>query len=152
MWPLLSGQNKTAPRTELMLGIMSGGSLIVENLKYIEGVQGPDWWYGPHSPNCTSDTGTHPFNCGDGCLFDLDKDWTEHVNLKASQPADFKRLKARFDELKESVGGGPDTSTSVEGGMEAMEFANPAKAKACAQMWANGGFWGPLVNTSSIAQ
>ena len=47
--------------------------------------------YGPHSPNCTSDTGTHPFNCGDGCLFDLDKDWTEHVNLKATQPADFKR-------------------------------------------------------------
>ena len=45
MWPLLSGQNKTAPRTELMLGIMLGGSLIVENLKYIEGVQGPDWWY-----------------------------------------------------------------------------------------------------------
>eukprot|EP01046_Picozoa_sp_COSAG06_P006867 COSAG06_NODE_329_length_17412_cov_9.404015_2_plen_266_part_00 len=67
------GANKTAPRTELMLGIMSGGALIVEHLKYIEGLQGPDWWYGPHSPNCTSDTGTHPFNCEDGCLFDLDK-------------------------------------------------------------------------------
>ena len=56
MWPVLTGVNKTAPRTELMIGIMSGGALIVKNLKYIEGVQGPDWWYGPHSPNCTSDT------------------------------------------------------------------------------------------------
>jgi hypothetical protein len=56
MWPLLIGANKTAPRTELMVGIMAGGALIVENLKYIEGKQGPDWWYGPHSPNCTSDT------------------------------------------------------------------------------------------------
>lgn len=58
-----------------------------------------------------------------------------------------RSLKARFDELKESVGAGPDTS--VEGAMEAMVFANPAKAKACAQMWENGGFWGPLVNDTS---
>ena len=36
-----------------MLGIYEGGALIVGDLKYIEGLQGPDWWYGPHSPNCT---------------------------------------------------------------------------------------------------
>ena len=86
-----------------MLGIYQGGALIVGDLKYIEGLQGPDWWYGPRSPNCTSDTGTHPFNCEAGCLFDLSTDWTEHINLKTTRPADFAWMKSRFQELKESV-------------------------------------------------
>ena len=88
-----------------MLGIYEGGALIVGDLKYIEGLQGPDWWYGPHSPNCTSDTGTHPFNCEAGCLFDLSTDWTEHINLKTTRP---RRLRAHEEPVPrvEGVGRG----------------------------------------------
>ena len=92
--------------------------------------------------------GTHLFNCEDGCLFDLDQDWTEHVNLKADQPADFKRLQARFAELKQSVHPADD-GVVREGG---FEWAPPAKTAACTQMWANGGFWGPSSTPSGAGK
>ena len=125
-----------------MLGIYEGGALIVGDLKYIEGLQGPDWWYGPHSPNCTSDTGTHPFNCEAGCLFDLSTDWTEHINLKTTRAADFARMKSRFQELKESVGAGPDEV--VRGVVDSEEGAEARAVQACDAMWQNGGFWSPF--------
>ena len=94
-------------------------------------------------------SGTHPFNCEDGCLFDLDEDWTEHVNLRTTRPTDFKRLQARFAELKGSVQGGhPDSGgTALVAGGD-FEWAPPVKAAACAQMWNQGGFWGPLASSS----
>ena len=107
-------------------------------------------------PNCLVCRGTHPFNCEDGCLFDLDQDWTEHVNLKATQPENFKRLKARFAELKKSVdppsGADDDDLDAALVGGGSFEWAPPAKAAACSQMWANGGFWGPSSTLTGVGQ
>lgn len=154
-WAAISGISKTAPRTELMLGIMSGGALLDGKLKYVEGVQAPDWWYGSHSPNCTSDTGSHnqAANCGAGCLYDLSTDVSEHVNLKDKRAADFARLKKRFQALKQSVHAPDDRSTRRSNNAVAAEpehLAGTAVASAaCEAMWKRGGFWGPYAGASA---
>ena len=97
LWPWLSGKNSTAPRQELVLGKMAGGSMIAAGgFKVVLASQTPDWWYGSYAPNCTDGNGAHPHNCEDGCLFHIDSDAGEHTNLKASQPARFAALKARL--------------------------------------------------------
>ena len=90
-----------APRKELLLGTRDGSALLHGRLKLVLGRQQPDWWYGPFSPNCTDGTGTHPAptNCGDGCLFDIEQDPGEHVNLRLARARDFDRLRARLHEL-----------------------------------------------------
>ena len=75
--------------------------LQADGFKLVRGQQQPDWWYGPFSPHCTDGTGTHPAptNCGDGCLFDIEQDPGEHVNLRLARARDFDRLRARLHEL-----------------------------------------------------
>ena len=143
LWPWLSGANRSSPRTEIVLGKMTGGAMIVEGgWKIILGKQSPDFWYGPcecaqlllfhlfrlrftvrysstlisrsqawfagiaDAPNCTDagPNGEHPNNCNEGCLFNIDQDVGEHVNLRNAQPARFAALKAK---LEGEVGAAP---------------------------------------------
>jgi len=60
MWPLISGQNATCPRTELALGDDQKGSTIVGGLveqrfKVIVGANGQAGWPGQKWPNASSD-------------------------------------------------------------------------------------------------
>jgi hypothetical protein len=139
LWPYITGQTTTPPRTELFLGMLDGGALLdAGGLKFISRDQSPDWWYGIYSPNCTSATGTHPGNCDSGCLFDVGgADPTEHVNLKDARPADFARLQARFEELVASVGGRTTTDSDDD------DEAAAAMAGLCSAMRERGGFFGP---------
>eukprot|EP01079_Euglenida_sp_SAG-EU17-18_P004395 gene4395-798_t len=60
-------------------------ALISGNYKIIIGQQqGRGIWFGPVYPNGTNDGKAYP--CSEGCLYDIDADPTEHVNLKASRP------------------------------------------------------------------
>ena len=100
----------TPGRKELLLGIFSGGALLRSDdngtlWKYVVGNQYPDFWYGPHSPNCTDSTGGHgdEINCADGCLFELRSDSSEHVNRRDGHPGVFSAMQKRFNQLKASV-------------------------------------------------
>ena len=91
------------PRTELVLSLRWGddgcgdatheppfasgsGALIVWPLKLVVGVTCPAHWTGPNSPNGTAiPAGWRRHDCGiAGCLFDLDTDPTEHIDLVAT--------------------------------------------------------------------
>jgi hypothetical protein len=144
-----SARNSTSPRQQLVLGKMTGGSLIAAGgWKIILGKQSPDWWYGPYAPNCTDGNGGHPDNCDDGCLFNIDNDPSEHVNLKAAQPARFAQLKALLDAETSAVGLQRPLTAAGPEGYDAHGIYDqvqlPEDHGACQAMdtvW--GGFFGP---------
>jgi hypothetical protein len=118
-----------------------------------------DWWYGPHSPNCTDGTGPHEarHGCAAGCLFDVVSDPAEHVNLKDAHPDEYARLKARYEELAAEAGIPPSAPTGSDRAVEVplAEGASPREVAAeadrgppegglCAAMWTKwGGHFGP---------
>eukprot|EP01084_Bolivina_argentea_P307533 531574_1 len=86
IWPLISGENITSPRSGFPInqrGIISG------NYKYLQGNISFATWSGQVFPNSTSLQ--HPIqgtfkDCtvkSGGCLFDLVNDMTEHHNIAA---------------------------------------------------------------------
>jgi arylsulfatase I/J len=89
MWPLWSGANATSPRTELPLNSLLPAALSSNaagfigeagRFKLIRGTAG-DIFPGPHMPNSSASTVGGHADCTAGCLFDLEADMTEHVDL-----------------------------------------------------------------------
>eukprot|EP01084_Bolivina_argentea_P124455 220529_1 len=82
MWPLISGQNLTSPRTEM---IVDNNTLVMGSYKYItDDVVNYATWTSELFPNSSSIL--HPIdgtflNCRRGCLFDLKNDTSEHLNI-----------------------------------------------------------------------
>ena len=62
---------------------------------------GLGFWTGPQHPNGTADY--TDVGCPDGCLFNLNDDPTEHVDLKDLHPQRFAALKARLLEWGQTV-------------------------------------------------
>ena len=101
LWPLLSGENSTSPRTEVPLG---PSALVAGRYKLLLGKQQGAGWSGPLFPNASS-----PFNdphgqvldCGaSGCLFDVGgADAGEHEDLAAALPNVTAAMRARLAEL-----------------------------------------------------
>lgn len=129
-WPLISGTNTTAPRTEIALGdttavnpngdgdTLVGGVMQVRNgttYKLILGTPGKlyiidqDTVTGPLWPNSSSHLvpTTHSRTCGRkaerGCLFDVIADPLEEHNLGEKMPGLFASMLARIDELQKTV-------------------------------------------------
>ena len=100
-----------------------------------------DFWYGPHSPNCTDGTGRHAeIGCDAGCLFDVVADPGEHVDLHEARAADFERLRKRYAELA-AAAGIPPTPRPASGKEQGEEGP---KQPLCAAMWTQwGGHFGP---------
>lgn len=105
IWPLISGENETSPRTELPV---NGDALIEGDYKYIAGK--PDYasWPGERYPNTSS---TIPpliqqitMDCTKGCLFNIGGnetgDWTEHINIADQNPQKVQSMAARLAELE----------------------------------------------------
>ena len=91
MWPTLA-RGAPSPRTEMTL---SQNAHIRWPFKVVLGKQGGKGvWTGPRHPNATA----HPDDdagCGEsGCLFNIDSDPTEHVDLAAQQPSLLANLTA----------------------------------------------------------
>jgi hypothetical protein len=154
LWDALMVPNgTTSPRTELLLsyscttasnasgcdpeaisiyntsGDPTGGqshgdmAFISGNHKIIFGAQqGRGIWFGPVYPNGTKDHPAYP--CVDGCLFDIVKDPTEHVNLKESLPALFESMRVKllaegktlYQTNYAEPGTGPVKSSTATGG------------------------------------
>ena len=128
MWPYLSGENTTSPRTEIWLGADSprdgsGGAVgegrittFVQGLIRADGWKllhdqiSQDIWQGPFYPNAS--TLKHPWrnnpaDCGSfaapTCLFNVFSDPSEHDNQASLQPEIVKDMVARLAELQSTV-------------------------------------------------
>ena len=155
VWPMVSGANTTSPRVELPLNgngsIMTfpGTGLIVTcpaspacrgshgRFKLLRGSFANGGSYpGPTTPNRTK--GIVPFDCGRGCLFDLDADPTEHDDLAAHKPT---LLRSLID-LAEAY---DVTTYQSPGGAD----ADPKAIQAADAEY--GGFWGPWQDDAAFA-
>jgi len=138
MWPLLSGQNKTSPRTEIPLGDTLASDTIIGGLiqgpwKLLLGPIAQNGWTGPIYPNASTnwDSGSSIERCGRqiGCLFNIAEDPTEHQEVSSKYPDIQKKLFDRITELSKSV-------FSPNRGE-----VDPKACQAAVNVY--GGFWGP---------
>jgi hypothetical protein len=149
-WPMISGTNRTSPRTELFV---TGDLLIQGDWKLITGKAKSASWAGPTYPNKSSDGNTldrYTADCTgpdsmapnlDGvgpCLYNVGNgphgDWTEHVNVAAQFPDIVDRMTTRLATLRTSIWSNPD------GGLAYQESCLSSK-----DVWQNlyGNFYGP---------
>ena len=115
-WPLISGSNSTAPRTEVVIGGdttdgSDGATLVVgiirsDGFKLLIGNITGGCWQGPLSPNGTY-VGDCPLDCGTTqtplCLFNILSDPTEHINMISTHADVAAELAARIDEVQKTV-------------------------------------------------
>lgn len=128
MLGIISGTNKTSPRTEVPLAYQEHQALISGKYKFmvVDKVIHNGFFPGKTSPNGT-DYKTMT-NCTLGCLFDLEADEVEHYDLASKEPLVVASLKKRLLEIGETVYQSPS--------------AGPQKdAETMAESY--GGFWGP---------
>jgi len=110
MWPYLSGDVASSPRTEVALGDPNGNGingLILGDYKILLGPNHQAGWTGPVYPNITTnwisaDTVAH---CGPnyGCLFNLKEDPTEHNDIADQNPDILTKLRNRLLEIRATV-------------------------------------------------
>jgi len=138
VWPLISGQTKTSPRTEIPLssfpGVLNGIphalSLISGPYKLLLGEIPISGWTGPQYPNNTG-TIVGPAlleNCIGGCLYNIIEDPTEHQELSSQFPTKKLELIARSKEILSTV------YAPVRG---------PADVRACLVLVDTRGFFSP---------
>ena len=131
MWPLISGQTTTSPRTELPV---SFNTLISGDYKILTGNVSENGWTGPQYPNQTNPRGgiISVEHCGDdGCLFNIKDDPEERVNLATKMPDMLKEMQIKLKEVQ-------DTYFSPNRGGVWPGACDTAINKY-------GGFWGPFL-------
>jgi arylsulfatase I/J len=149
MWPLLSGQVTTSPRKELELGSAhmnhhtTVAGLIWGQHKILTGKVTSPFWTGPVYPNTTvTPGGKGTITCGEdvetGCLFDVVKDPTEHVNIAKENADLFKQMLSRVQELRKNVFD-PDRGS-----------IDPLACRYGLEKY--GGFFGPFIDVEPLEQ
>ena len=123
-WPTILKANATysdGARQELVLHSAEGSdaalskvegdaALIQGRYKVVTGHQGGSgFWSGPVHPNATgppdpkrNGTACGAFSCCDRCLYDIQSDPTEHVDLRTVKPDVFAQMHARLRKLANS--------------------------------------------------
>ena len=132
MWPLISGQTDTSPRTDIPI---SNVTLISGDYKILTGTVKLAGWTGPQFPNNTDPQRriSAKVDCGDsGCLYNIRQDPGEHVNLAKSMPDVLKQMQKKLKSYQATVFK-PDRGSK--------------SSNACdAAMNKYGGFWGPFIS------
>ena len=131
MWPLISGQTTTSPRTEIPASI---NTLISGDYKILTGDVGQSGWTGPQYPNLTNPNGGIKAieHCGDdGCLFNIKDDPEERVNLATKMPDMLKEMQTKLKQVQATYFN-PD-----RGGVW------PGACDTALNKY--GGFWGPFL-------
>ena len=162
LWPLISGENTTSPRTRVVVGSNAGGdfsgrtsgatrvgAIVTPQWKIIVG-DGPGGELdfachpGPTSPNNTDkhwDPRSYTQTCGNttatGCLFDVSADPNEHDNRAAAEPEVFARLLAELRAAEETV---YSPNRGVDDGSACK------KALDDRSNGGYGGYWGPFLH------
>ena len=131
MWPLISGENSTSPRTDIPA---SHNTLISGDYKIITGTLRYSIYTGPQFPNKTSTPKVihTPYDCGDGCLFNIKQDPDEYNNLAKTMPDMLKTMQKKLQDYQA-------TYFNPDRGSESPEACDTALNKY-------GGFWGPFLS------
>jgi arylsulfatase I/J len=136
MMPYFTGEVDKSPRTFIFNDVNTAVIQINDTLwKIITGEEGSACWMGPQYPNASGNPGCDStVNCGDGCLYNLDADPTEHDNVAAApeNKATLTYMQNRLAEMNKGF-----FSPDRKGGNTAVA-TNAAKEKY-------GGFWGPFL-------
>ena len=129
MWPLISGENSTSPRTDIPV---SNFTLLSGDYKIITGHVNFSVWTAPHSPNATKHGALQVIeDCGDGCLFNIKTDPNEHVNLATKMPDILQEMQKKLQQYQK-------THFYPDRGHRWPEACTTALNKY-------GGFWGPFL-------
>lgn len=155
LWPYLSGETNTPPRSDLVLGTPSGWRAVWNGPKAsVNGIlvdRGTDglWkllvnevpmavWTGPTFPNTTDPADwTHsPENvwahCGEGCLFAIDADESETTDLASLYPDIVAELKSKAAHANTTV---------------FSPYRGKAHRSCCGHaQTTNKNFWGPFLD------
>ena len=100
MWPLISGQNSTSPRTDIPLSMTA---LISGDYKVLIGTIKDAGWTGPVYPNETHPDGgiAAVEHCEDsGCLYNIKEDPEERSNLAQKMPDTLKEMTAKLQKYR----------------------------------------------------
>jgi arylsulfatase I/J len=130
MWPLISGQNSTSPRSDIPISFKT---LISGDYKIITDKIGYSIWTGPQYPNATTNRqNIHVSeNCNNGCLFNIKQDPNEYENLAEKMPSILKSMQSKLSKQQA-------TYFNPSRGEDSSEACNTALNKY-------NGFWGPFV-------
>lgn len=130
VWPVVSGQVATSPRTEIH---HTANSITVGDWKIVTGEEAQDGWEGPVYPNGTKPQGGIPGvkHCGAGCLFNVKEDPHEHEEVSSLYPDKLAELQAALAKANQTLFN-PDRGLN-----------NPAACELAASKY--GGFVGPFV-------
>eukprot|EP00036_Acanthoecidae_sp_10tr_P003623 CAMPEP_0182938072 /NCGR_PEP_ID=MMETSP0105_2-20130417/43199_1 /TAXON_ID=81532 ORGANISM="Acanthoeca-like sp., Strain 10tr" /NCGR_SAMPLE_ID=MMETSP0105_2 /ASSEMBLY_ACC=CAM_ASM_000205 /LENGTH=553 /DNA_ID=CAMNT_0025077337 /DNA_START=14 /DNA_END=1675 /DNA_ORIENTATION=+ len=155
LWPLLSGLNKTSPRTELHIGSNLGGDEAnrTSGPTTVGGLIQPPWkillgwgpgniidmsgYAGIDSPNMSNHVSFSNLTqvCGrtpeTGCLYNVWADPSEYHNVAAANPDIYNRMLARVDEIAKTV------FSPIRGSDD--------KAACAKGVNEYGGYWGPFI-------
>lgn len=139
MWPMISGQNSTSPRTQIHV---DNYTLIDGDYKLFNGtiLQFASWG-GSIFPNATSNGSLQAteLNCKDrACLFNIEQDPTEHVNIIDENVDIAQRMNERLIELNKGYYQNDEVGIS--------QCPSHLTDQSC-QCWAAqnlwNGYWGP---------
>ena len=138
VWKLISGLNKTSPRTEIPI---SENGLIQNEYKYLVGNIGYASWTSETFPNTSSMQ--HPvegtiLNCSNGCLFDVVNDMTEHIDIAKENTQIVKYMANRLDELKKGF-----FVNNITGTYSCPKYVNNSDCPCWMALNKWNGFWGP---------
>jgi arylsulfatase I/J len=131
MWPLISGQTTTSPRTDVPA---SFNTLISGDYKILTGIVPQAGWTGPQYPNQTNPNGgiKPSEKCGDsGCLYNIKTDPEERNNIADTMPDMLKEMQQKLKKYQ-------DTYFNPDRGNVSPEACQMA-------MGTYGGFWGPFL-------
>ena len=132
MWPLISGQTDTSPRTDVPV---SPDTLISGDYKILVGTIDQAGWTGPQYPNQTNPRGgiSASEDCGDsGCLYSIKDNPEERNNIALKLPEKLKEMQDKLQKYQATC---------------FSPFRGSASKLACEKaMGEYGGFWGPFVS------
>lgn len=148
MTDVITGDNLTSPRVSVVLAAVQGGqssagsgpAIVTTRYKLLIGKQiGGYQFPGYTTPNATGQCYPCVWDCGDGCLFDLDTDEIEHVNIYDQFPDVVKELKLHIEEAAASVWESPGAGAN---------YTDPAALQTAEQRY--HGFWGPWMSNGPL--
>jgi arylsulfatase B len=140
VWPLISGQNATSPRTSFAA---SGDAFISGPYKLLTGDVYDASWTGPLWPNSSSpaqDLLNYTVQCGKGgCLYDVESDSTEQNDIAAQNPAVVAQLLAELSAAKQSFWENNETGVCAHN--SSLSIKTACACDAADVVW--GGYMGP---------
>ena len=135
VWPIITGESKTTPHDEIVLGYEYNGTgaIISGDYKLIVGTQSSVQWDPLQFPCIKGPKGG---NCDPYCLYNIVDDPSEQRDLSKSETTVFSEMLQRYKKYGEEPREMQDQGYHTQDNM-------PIDEGACDYMANNGGYWQP---------